>query len=194
MEHPARYALVELVNVYDEGLPFHPIHRVLFGADEGELLEAMKGSGKVGIERMASAEAAIAAVDGQKLGDDVAHRIAVMSAKGALVATFAEPKAKLAAGTVQAFLDPFLEARKGATIDYIPRHREPRRPRHQEGEPGALPSAHRQVELLRHGGSRRRDAPEDLLHGRSPGEEILHRGEEDHSLSDTGAAMGKGPP
>jgi len=28
--HPARYALVEIVNLYDEGLPFHPIHRVLF--------------------------------------------------------------------------------------------------------------------------------------------------------------------
>ncbi|HOX32223.1 MAG TPA: DUF1015 domain-containing protein, partial [Spirochaetales bacterium] len=27
--HPARFALVELVNIYDEGLPFHPIHRVL---------------------------------------------------------------------------------------------------------------------------------------------------------------------
>ncbi len=31
MDHPARYALVEVENVHDEGLEFEPIHRVLFG-------------------------------------------------------------------------------------------------------------------------------------------------------------------
>lgn len=30
-DHPARYALVEIVNLYDDGLTFEPIHRVLFG-------------------------------------------------------------------------------------------------------------------------------------------------------------------
>ncbi len=31
--HPARYALVELVNLHDDSLEFEPIHRVLFGVD-----------------------------------------------------------------------------------------------------------------------------------------------------------------
>ena len=31
LDHPARYALVEIENVHDEGLEFKPIHRVLFG-------------------------------------------------------------------------------------------------------------------------------------------------------------------
>ena len=31
MDHPARYALVEIENVHDQGLDFAPIHRVLFG-------------------------------------------------------------------------------------------------------------------------------------------------------------------
>lgn len=31
--HPARYALVELINIYDEGLLFEPIHRILFGVN-----------------------------------------------------------------------------------------------------------------------------------------------------------------
>ncbi|MCJ7433062.1 MAG: DUF1015 domain-containing protein, partial [Anaerolineales bacterium] len=31
MDHPSRYALVEIENVHDEGLEFEPIHRVLFG-------------------------------------------------------------------------------------------------------------------------------------------------------------------
>jgi uncharacterized protein (DUF1015 family) len=33
VNHPARYALVELISLYDEGLTFEPIHRVLFNAD-----------------------------------------------------------------------------------------------------------------------------------------------------------------
>ena len=31
--HPARYALVELISLYEEGLTFEPIHRVLFNTD-----------------------------------------------------------------------------------------------------------------------------------------------------------------
>ena len=41
-DSPARYALVEIVNIYDEGLTFEPIHRVLFNVDSEKLLEAMK--------------------------------------------------------------------------------------------------------------------------------------------------------
>lgn len=32
--HPARFALVELISLYDEGLTFEPIHRVVFHADD----------------------------------------------------------------------------------------------------------------------------------------------------------------
>ncbi len=39
---PLRYALVELVNIYDEGLTFEPIHRVLFGADAAALTAFLK--------------------------------------------------------------------------------------------------------------------------------------------------------
>ena len=35
--NPVRYALVEIVNIYDSGLTFEPIHRVLFGADVNKL-------------------------------------------------------------------------------------------------------------------------------------------------------------
>lgn len=31
--HPARFALVELLNIHDQGVTFHPIHRVVFGID-----------------------------------------------------------------------------------------------------------------------------------------------------------------
>jgi hypothetical protein len=41
-EHPARYALVEIVNVHDDGLVFEPIHRVLFNIDANTILEKLK--------------------------------------------------------------------------------------------------------------------------------------------------------
>lgn len=39
--HPARYALVELVNIHDAGLSFEPIHRVVKGAEPEELLQKL---------------------------------------------------------------------------------------------------------------------------------------------------------
>lgn len=36
--HPLRYALVEIVNLYDSGLTFEPIHRVLFNTDVEKLI------------------------------------------------------------------------------------------------------------------------------------------------------------
>ena len=41
-KHPARYALVELNNVYDPAITFEPIHRVVFGVDTEKLLELME--------------------------------------------------------------------------------------------------------------------------------------------------------
>jgi uncharacterized protein (DUF1015 family) len=40
--HPARYALVEIVNIYDDGLTFEPIHRVIFNADKAALSAVLK--------------------------------------------------------------------------------------------------------------------------------------------------------
>lgn len=39
--HPARYALVELCNVYDEGIEFEPIHRIVFNGNAEEILEKL---------------------------------------------------------------------------------------------------------------------------------------------------------
>ncbi|MGI5970451.1 MAG: DUF1015 domain-containing protein [Oscillospiraceae bacterium] len=40
--HPARWALVELVNLHDESLEFEAIHRVVFDIDPEALLEALR--------------------------------------------------------------------------------------------------------------------------------------------------------
>jgi len=40
--HPARYALTEIVNIYDESLEFEPIYRILFAVDPIDVIENMK--------------------------------------------------------------------------------------------------------------------------------------------------------
>ncbi|MDR3311576.1 MAG: DUF1015 domain-containing protein [Spirochaetaceae bacterium] len=40
--HPARYALAEIVNIYDRGLTFEPIHRVIFGVDPADLRKTLE--------------------------------------------------------------------------------------------------------------------------------------------------------
>jgi hypothetical protein len=42
MNHPARYVLAEIINVYDKGLQFYPIHRVVSNTNPEEMLEQMK--------------------------------------------------------------------------------------------------------------------------------------------------------
>lgn len=37
-----RYALVEIVNIYDKGLTFEPIHRVVFGADSEKMISVLE--------------------------------------------------------------------------------------------------------------------------------------------------------
>ena len=46
--HPARFALVEANNVYDDGIIFEPIHRILFNAgDFKNELDALDGNGQL---------------------------------------------------------------------------------------------------------------------------------------------------
>ncbi len=102
MSHPARYALCEVVNLYDESLRFEPIYRVAFGVDPDTLLTAF--------------EAYIA-----KLQGDAAPQHLVWASNGRVGAiTVATPVAALTVGTVQDFLDEYLkDAPEGAYIDYI---------------------------------------------------------------------------
>lgn len=41
--HPARYCLVELVNIHDPAVAFEPIHRVIFDTDDREFIESARG-------------------------------------------------------------------------------------------------------------------------------------------------------
>ena len=116
--HPARFALVELVNIYDEGLPFHPIHRVLFGAGVPFMHEGL-GSWKVGHdgERFGSTAELFARVDGP--AEPGVQRIGVVTSDANICIGFKGSPHNLAAGTIQEFLDAALKSRPEVGIDYI---------------------------------------------------------------------------
>lgn len=101
LNHPARYALVELVNVHDESLEFEPIHRVLFGCNPQKVLAAMK----VAFPQM---------IEGKSEG----HVIGYVTKEGEGVLTIPNPPYALEIATLQGFLDDYINA-MGGKLDYI---------------------------------------------------------------------------
>ena len=99
---PARYALVEVVNLHDPALQFAPIHRVLFHVDEETLWKAF-------LEFYPDA----------RIGGVEGHSIEVCSRDRQERWCVPAPKAQLAVGTIQSFLDTYLKIHPETTVDYI---------------------------------------------------------------------------
>jgi hypothetical protein len=119
--HPARYCLVELVNIHDPGLEFEGIHRVIFNLESAKLMDSMKkwfasNGSTVTTESCASAEEAIKSA---KASSSAAHKIAYVDPSGAGVVTIEKPSKNLETATLQEFLDTFLADNKESKIDYI---------------------------------------------------------------------------
>lgn len=118
MNHPARYALVEVENVHDEALEFEPIHRVLFGLKKDIFAEMASFFGaNYKYTAVANGEEMIRRVDhadgqNQLIG-------AVGGGKQFGVIEIANPPTHLAVGTLQSFLDPFVKNGGAEKIDYV---------------------------------------------------------------------------
>lgn len=97
--HPARYALCEIVNLHSEALEFEAIHRIVNVKDPEKMLFEM--SEALHLSGMKS-EQSVTVHRGNK------HRTLYIL----------KPTSKLAVGSVQNFLDDYLK-RNGGTIDYI---------------------------------------------------------------------------
>ena len=100
LSSPARYALVELVNLHDPSLEFEAIHRVVFDVDPEHLLTELKKK--------------LSAVSGKGEG----HTFTCLYQGKREELTVPHPKANLAVGTLQNFLDDYL-AEFGGRVDYI---------------------------------------------------------------------------
>ena len=73
-EHPARYALVEVVSSVDRALDFEPIYRVVFGADPRALLGALRDyAAKAATEGKAGSQSVLAVTADREERIDFAH-------------------------------------------------------------------------------------------------------------------------
>ena len=121
MDHPARYALVELVNVHDPGLEFEAIHRVLFEVDTDDLLACARAHfAAIGtpcrVDWLADRKAVAAAAATAPAGS---HAIPFIAGGRFGLLSVARPHLMLAVATLQEFLDAYLAAGGRGHIDYI---------------------------------------------------------------------------
>lgn len=115
--HNARYALIEIVNIFDTGLTFEPIHRVLFKIAPSGLIETIKAELGGSVTEIASK---------QELSDKVKASNAsfgfVYTENGAQKYMLLEtPVKELAVARIQPVIDEYLRAQNAdkEQIDYI---------------------------------------------------------------------------
>ena len=97
--HPARYALVEIVNLHSPALEFEAIHRIVTNIDRTQLLAEMICSLDLTEDK---SEQKIQIVQDGEIKEMYIH----------------DPTSKLTVGSLQNFLDKYL-AENGGKIDYI---------------------------------------------------------------------------
>lgn len=100
--HPARYALVELVNLHDDSLEFEPIHRVMFNVDSEDVISSIFKFYPECSET-----------------DNGGKKIIVKYQGNDKTLWIKDDNNNLAVGTLQDFIDNYLAENKGSSVDYI---------------------------------------------------------------------------
>lgn len=109
--HPARFVLVEVVNIHDESLIIEPIHRILFGVNTDKMLHSLTA--------FYEAQGCKAYVADEAPADASAHSFPFCSAEKTGVLVVENPKWSIPVATMQTALDACLEQYPSARIDYI---------------------------------------------------------------------------
>ncbi len=94
-----RYALVEIVNIHDSSIEFEPIYRVLFNVDTNDFMDKFLAAHVVS-------------------SGDTTHDYECVTNKGSENITV-KATAKLPVGTLQVFIDQYLNDNPQVKIDYI---------------------------------------------------------------------------
>ncbi|MDR2767481.1 MAG: DUF1015 domain-containing protein [Treponema sp.] len=116
--HPARWVLVELENLYDPALSFEPIHRALFGASLDEISEALKPLAGFSRRDLGTGEAARREAVELAAREDPCLTRYILVSGGRCVALETKPAA-LAVEPLQNLLDGFLQNHPAVSIDYL---------------------------------------------------------------------------
>ena len=99
LNNPARYALVELVNLHSDALEFEPIHRVIFDTDVNKLVNDLYKY-----------------YDINEDGNGEYFELVTRDMDKKLY--ISNPKSNISVGSIQIFLDEYLKDNKGK-LDYI---------------------------------------------------------------------------
>lgn len=124
MNHPARWALVEIENIYDDGLIFEPIHRVVFGGAFGDfknLLEKKFDTDFIEKNMLKEVNDLVlaGAKDGNPPGEGDSQYIGFLDASRKGVFIVRNSDATIAAGTAQGIIDELVKNKTGSSVDYI---------------------------------------------------------------------------
>lgn len=101
LNHPARYALVELVNLHDYSLEFEAIHRIMFDVNPNNVIAALKEYFIVG-----------------DVPDTLSQQIDIVVGRNKSTVYINNPTLNLAVGSLQEFIDSYLHKHNGE-VDYI---------------------------------------------------------------------------
>lgn len=129
LNNPARYALVEVVNLHSPALEFEPIHRVIFNTDVNNLIEELYKY-----------------YDINEDGDGEYFELVTKDFDKRLY--ISNPKSNIAVGSIQIFLDDYLKDHSGK-LDYIHGDETTRSMGSEEGNVGILFEAMPKEELFR---------------------------------------------
>lgn len=118
-DSPVRYALIEIVNIYDTGLTFEPIHRVIFNIDNEALIKILAEKLNGNIKALDDADKVIKAVKDSWANFGFFY----LDSEGKQKNVLLETKIKeLAVARLQPEIDAFLKElpdQSKAEIDYI---------------------------------------------------------------------------
>ncbi|MFH1055607.1 MAG: DUF1015 domain-containing protein [Candidatus Altiarchaeota archaeon] len=121
-DDPARYALVELVNIHDSSLKFEPIHRVLYNVGFQNMLQEMESFYEKQGSKFSYHPFEINTEYEKYLkekSEDGSHIISTTSSQGFGVIVVEKPKSNLTVDTLQSFLDYYLKHYNGPSLDYV---------------------------------------------------------------------------
>lgn len=114
MEHPCRWALVEIENIYDEGLIFEPIHRVVFNSDFASFQSQLEKLGTVRFQALESIELVMSSV----ASEPDRHTLGYVDAEKLGIFVVERPDSTISAGTAQTAIDALI-SEGSASVDYI---------------------------------------------------------------------------
>jgi len=117
MNHPARYALVELENIHDQGVHFEPIHRVLFDCPFIAFKEDLQKY--PGVELSHQKNWSEMKCEVEELNSRGIFALGVISSSELSLLKIEDPESFLVSEALHKFLDPWMEKVPCGEIDYI---------------------------------------------------------------------------